>query len=119
MEDMASPNRRSKRSVTDELFEEGYRFDFYQAVTLLERLNPSAFPVGETVEANREAVRFRSEVSLRFPPTEVCSISPATESRPVLMETNFMGLAGVLGPLPNAVTEIILNRMAQKDFRLP
>jgi type VI secretion system protein ImpH len=112
---MARPDRQSKGSVSveEELFSAGYRFDFYQAVALLERLRPDALPIGETAEPEAEAVRFRSRVSFGFPPSDVAGISRAGDK--AVLEATFMTLAGVHGPLPNAVAEVVLQRSHRKD----
>ena len=57
---MAAESRRTDPSVEQVLFEEGYRFDFFQAVRVLERLYPDRQPVGRDATACREVVRFRS-----------------------------------------------------------
>ena len=58
------------------LFEEGYRFEFYQAVKLLELLYPEGVSVGEGVAPGKEAVRFKSRVGLQFPVGDLSEIVP-------------------------------------------
>lgn len=102
--------------VEDWLFAEGYRFDFFQAVNLLEMLHTSEVSVGEGAEPGREAVRFRSAVGLDFPASDVADVSPSVRAdKPADMTVNFMGLAGCLGPLHMPSTELILERASQKD----
>jgi type VI secretion system protein ImpH len=72
--------------LNDDLFREPYRFDFFQAVRLLERwrrerdeLRPGASdpaaPVGHD-EPSREAVRFVSQASLSFPAAAIAEARP-------------------------------------------
>lgn len=116
---MADSNRfgwQGKRSVEDWLMAEGYRFDFYQAVRLLELLDRSSVPVAEGPDARKETVRFHSRVSFEFPASEVQEITPSTgPGEPAAMTVNFLGLAGALGPLPTSFTELLLDRVRSRD----
>jgi type VI secretion system protein ImpH len=103
-------------SVARLLFDEGWRFDFYQAVRLLERMAAEAVPVGEGTEPEREAVRFSSRVSFEFPASEVHDVAlPAAPGEPARMTVNVLGLAGALGPLPAPFSEQLLERVWAKD----
>lgn len=98
--------------MRERLASEGYRFDFYQAVRLLEMLNRTSVSPGTGVAPEREAVRFRSRVSLEFPASDVHEIrfplpSQSRDGRPEML-VNFLGLAGLLGPLPMPITEMVL-----------
>ncbi|MDX1546465.1 MAG: type VI secretion system baseplate subunit TssG, partial [Rhodothermales bacterium] len=112
----------SERAVGDWLFEEGYRFDFFQAVRLIEKMFPEAARLGETAEPHREAVRFTSLADLAFPAADVGGIARAgagdgAAGPPVTMRVNFMGLAGHLGPLPEPYTEALLEQETHRDAR--
>jgi type VI secretion system protein ImpH len=110
----ASPLEASP--LDDVLFEEGYRFDFFQAVRVLERLYPERQPVGRDAPPSSEAVRFRSHLSLSFPPSAIYEIARAEEGDgPAQMTVAFMGLTGLLGVLPRHYTELLLERMRRKD----
>jgi len=99
------------RSLRDWLFDEPFRFEFYQAVRLLEALQP---PAPEAAgEPQGDPVRFRSRVSFDFPASEIQSIEE-TEGVPRLT-VNFLGLAGAMGPLPAPYSEMILAATARKD----
>jgi type VI secretion system protein ImpH len=118
---MAAKSRRSVPPLIEELRNRPYRFDFYQAVRIVELhhgvgIDPDSdlVPVGEGSDPRREAVRFRSDPSLAFPPSAIKSYTPM-ESGPDAMEVRFMGLAGALGPLPRPFTERLLRRNAKKD----
>jgi type VI secretion system protein ImpH len=118
---MAAHGWGTDRPVEDLLFEEGHRFDFYQAARLLEMLHPDTIPVGAGSEPEKEAVRFKSRVALDFPATDVSKLTPAGaghSGEPAEMTVNFMGLAGCTGPLPMPYTELILERLWNKDTTL-
>jgi type VI secretion system protein ImpH len=115
---------QGERSLEEWLFAEPYRFDFFQAVRLLESLRPDAESPGQGSEPEREAVRFRSRVALDFPASEVQQIVPAADADdreggaaiPAEMTVNFMGLAGAFGPLAIPDTELLLERIRSRDF---
>lgn len=112
---MASYGWRQSRSVADGLFEEGHRFGFLQAVHLLEMMYPERTAPAEGVDALREVVRFRHEVRLDFPASDIEEVRPPSGDHPPEVVVNMLGLAGVSGPLPSAVTELILERRFRKD----
>lgn len=114
---MAAHGWRKSPSVEAWLFEEGYAFDFYQAVSLLEKLMPDALPIGETSDPAGEAVRFSATVSLSFPETDVARVeAPHYENTPAKMLVNFLSLAGALGPLPLPFAERLLQRAVRGDI---
>lgn len=128
---MDAAGGRPDPSVEQTLFDEPYRFDFFQAVRLLERLFPERVPVGrvseegQVVAPSREIARFRTLVSLVFPPSQVHNLTRDGESRwegegekPPQMEVAFMGLTGPLGVLPNTYTELLIERLRRKDRAL-
>ncbi|HWE50596.1 MAG TPA: type VI secretion system baseplate subunit TssG [Bryobacteraceae bacterium] len=108
MADLAYGWRKS-RSVEEWLFEEPFRFEFYQAVRLLEILRRRGLEEGR----EEDAVRFRSRVSFDFPASEVHSIEE--NGGTPLMTVNFLGLAGALGPLPAAYSEMVIAAIANRD----
>ena len=116
---MAAHGWGKDRPVDEWLYEEGYRFDFFQAVKLLEMSRPSHAPVGEGAEPGREPVRFKSAVGLSFPASDVAEVRrPAGEGGAAEMTVNFMGLAGAHGPLHAPTTEQIIERVWRKDTAL-
>ncbi|MRG95818.1 type VI secretion system baseplate subunit TssG [Polyangium spumosum] len=114
---MAAHGWRKSPSVEAWLFDEGHAFDFYQAVSLLERWREGdAVPVGEGSDPSREAVRFSSSIALSFPETDVAKIRPPhREGQPAKMLVNFLGLGGALGPLPPPIVESIFMRAVRGD----
>ncbi|MGH7931828.1 MAG: type VI secretion system baseplate subunit TssG, partial [Candidatus Binataceae bacterium] len=115
---MAAESRRTDPSLADLLFEEGYRFDFFQAVRLLELVYNDRKPVGRQAGPAEEVVRFRSHLTLSFPASAIQEIEPARDGDapiPARMTAAFMGLAGPLGVLPFHYTELLLERARRKD----
>lgn len=105
-------------AVEHQLYEEGYRFEFFQAVRLLGRLRPDRSPVGAD-RPREEIARFHSYVSLSFPPSEIYDIKPsAVPGEPPQVWVAFMGLIGPSGALPRYYTELVLQRARKKDFAL-
>lgn len=124
---MDSESGGSNPAVDKMLHDEPYRFDFFQAVRLLERLMPDRLPVGRVTEEGqvtlpaREVARFRTRVSLLFPPSQVHDLELFEEEgreRPPQMEVAFMGLTGPLGVLPNHYTELLIDRLRAGDRTL-
>jgi type VI secretion system protein ImpH len=99
---------RSPGAMRERLAEEGHRFDFYQAVRLLEMLEKVLRP---NATLSLETVRFRSRVSLGFPASDIYEIRFPEDAAPEMI-VNFMGLAGLLGPLPMPLTELVLSTPA-------
>lgn len=112
MEDLAHGWRRS-RSVHEWLTDEPYKFEFYQAVRLLEAFHPKALLSGDRQQVLKESVRFRSAVNFDFPASEIQQLEWTNNIPRVTV--NFFGLAGALGPLPQAYTEMVLDAVAKKD----
>lgn len=109
------------------LLDEPYRFRFFQAVRVVERLHPERASVGRQEAApGREAVRFRTHPSLQFPPSEIHEFSRdgdndgalETDAPPPEMTVAFMGLTGPQGVLPNHTTELVAERARYKDTAL-
>lgn len=114
---MASQGGRPGPPVEHTLFEEPYRFGFFQAVRLMSRLDPERKPIGAEGRPGREWVRFRSWLSLSFPPSEVMRVRKNDdEGKPPVMTVGFLGLTGPLGVLPTAYTEFLMARRREKDF---
>ncbi|MBN2448143.1 MAG: type VI secretion system baseplate subunit TssG [Phycisphaerae bacterium] len=88
----------------ERMLERAARFDFFQAVWLLERHFPGTALIGQRGPVSQERLRFRPSTSLGFPAADVSRLlecrSPA-DGRPFyLLEILFLGLYGVSTPLP-------------------
>ncbi|HMF55832.1 MAG TPA: type VI secretion system baseplate subunit TssG [Pyrinomonadaceae bacterium] len=118
---MAAESRRTDPPLDQELFDEPYRFDFFQAVRLLERIDPRRLPIGHEGDARRESVRFRTRQTLSFPPSEIYQLiknGSEDENAPPEMMVAFMGATGPLGVLPHQYTELLMERARYKDTAL-
>lgn len=107
------------KPLNEQLLEEAYRFEFFQAVRLLERVFPERSPVGQDVTPHNEVVRFKSHLSLNFPPSQIDSIKEVVDGfddqRRFEMFINFMGMIGINGVLPIHYTELAMNRARYGD----
>jgi len=109
-------------AVEELLRETPFEFEFFQAVRLLERLYPQRAPVGRFVSPTREVVRFGAHASFPFPASQIQRIDwpnaehAADRTGPApFVVINFMGLTGPSGVLPLYYTEMLLERLRQKD----
>lgn len=115
---MAAFGWQREKSVQEWLFSEPYRFDFFQAVRLLELIYSDCAPVGEGPEPEKEPVRFSARVGFDFPAGEIQDLLSSSDGSAPSMVTNFLGLAGATGPLPAPLAELVLERIRQKDTGL-
>lgn len=104
------------------LSDEPYRFEFFQAVRLLEKVFPERRAVGRNAMPHEEVVKFRSRIALDFPASEVHELNETVDPRSgndrLEMIVNFMGMAGVSGILPQPYTDLILDRIRHRDTAL-
>lgn len=111
-----------KKPLDQTLFDEPYRFEFFQAIRLLERIYPEKSPVGRDVTPQNEPVRFRSRVSLSFPASEIQELKEIydehSDQSKLEMMINFMGMLGTNGVLPIHYTEIAMDRARYGDTTL-
>ncbi len=109
----------SDKPLNQELFDEPYKFEFFQAVRLLERIFPERRTVGGEALPFEEIVRFRTRVTLAFPASEIHEIKDSfdelSERQKTEMFVNFMGMVGASGVLPTHYTEIVAERIRYKD----
>jgi len=110
--------RKSGTPLKDRLFEEHYNFSFFKAVSLLESLFPAKRPLGQTLEPDKEAVRFSVKPGLVFPGSDISKLEEGQDDGQVNMEVTFMGLIGPAGVMPHWYTELVVERIWQKDHSL-
>ena len=130
---MAAAHGRTSPRLSEELLAEPGRFDFFQAVRLLEwiarerspDLRRQRQPVGQDALPEREVVRFRALPALSFPTASIHSIrqaangqAPARAETPLEMTVAFLGLSGPAGVMPHHYTALLLRRIRNKDYSL-
>jgi type VI secretion system protein ImpH len=95
--------------LLERLLSGGSGYSFFQAVRLLESLVPGSARVGRQGPAARECIRFRADLSLGFPSSDVAAVrraEPAGGGDPRFEVTaTFLGLYGPASPLPSYFTE--------------
>lgn len=113
---MAAMDRPSRASLIRRLRQETHRFDFHQAVRVLEAAVPEAVPVGQGADPRREVVRFRGSIAAGFPASDLDGLrfDPA-DGEPPELDVNFLSLGGAFGPLPPPLTELIQDRFRAHD----
>lgn len=86
------------------LFSSGWKFDFFQAVWLLERSLRDSASVGAGGPVSRERIRFRPHLSMGFPATDIRRVALVDDADGgpgnYQLDVTFMGLYGVATPLP-------------------
>jgi len=131
---MVPPSGRNRAALSEELIDDAYRFEFFQAVRVLQSLaaeesadrgGRSRSPVGLDHAPKQEVVRFRALPSHTFPPGSISRIRPTEKgdakdqaAGPLKMDVTFMGLTGPNGVLPRHYTSMLIERVRGKDFAL-
>jgi type VI secretion system protein ImpH len=110
---MAADGGGAAPPLREILFSQARRFDFFQAVALLERLEDGAPSVGASADPAREALRLAGSVRLSSAAAPVESLEAKRGERPTLT-VNFMGV----GPLPLPFSELVLRRARKGDTAL-
>ncbi|HEY2377838.1 MAG TPA: type VI secretion system baseplate subunit TssG [Gemmatimonadaceae bacterium] len=112
----AAPRAAEESRLLERLYAEPWSFDFFQALHLLERLQPDRASVGEFADPRQEAVRLTASPSVAFPASEIQALNTATT--PPRMAVNFLGLTGPQGALPLAYSLYVAERVRAGDHAL-
>jgi type VI secretion system protein ImpH len=132
---MATEDGRASAGLSHGLVRSPDRFDFFQAVRLLEhrareqaRAGGEAVPIARAVghdDPGHEVVRFRVQTSLSFPAAAVSQLrelAPEPDRRREApsseMVVTFFGLTGPNGVLPRHYTELLIQRVRDRDYSL-
>lgn len=115
---MAAPQRQPHSSLKERLFEEFYKFSFYEAVRLLEAANPEKAPLGEALTPDRESVRFSVKPGFAFPPSDITALALGEGGATARMGVAFLGLIGPSGLLPHWYNELAVKRNRERDYSL-
>lgn len=83
---------------------EPWRFDWFQAIRVLEAAHPEQPPLGRGRRAAHEPVRLGQPPELSFPPAEILTFEQGRDGRPARLLGRVLGLFGPQGALPLGVT---------------
>lgn len=97
-------------SVGRELFDNPWKFDFFEAVLLLQQLAAdddaaNAAPIGRFAQPSQESLRFCVPHSQAFPTASIQAIRWDSQQQRPRVSINFMGLTGPSGTLPRSYTQ--------------
>ena len=111
---MANPTGQPAPAVEAALAAEPFRFEFLQALRLLERAHAQAPRLGRARRAGQEPIRVGQEPYLAFPPANLSAFVPGTAGTPARLSVRFFGLFGPHGPLPIHLTDYARRRQEQE-----
>jgi type VI secretion system protein ImpH len=114
---MASANRASSEVVdlVRALEEAPYKFNFFQAMRLIEATNPHMERIGKGVRPSGEPVRLGQEPSLAFAPSMIAEFRTGEGESADYLAGFFFGVFGPNGPLPLHMTERPAVQMDRPD----
>lgn len=119
MEKMEHAQRGAISALEQDIYQHAYRYEFHQLVSLLELFGREKISaLGESSDPDCEAVRIKSYVSMAMPSGEVKSLTASSSNLPHVMEVSFWGIAGIQGPLPQPLTDRVIDRMRDQDYGL-
>jgi type VI secretion system protein ImpH len=104
-------------AVEEALEREPYSFEFFQAVRLMHLLRPDRGRVGRFSNPDEEAVHFGATPSTAFPASEIQALEMDGDAPPRLV-VNFLGITGPQGVLPLEYSELVADRVRQRDHAL-
>jgi type VI secretion system protein ImpH len=104
-------------AVEEALEREPFSFGFFQAVRLMHRLRPDRARVGRFGNPDDEAVRFGATPATAFPASEIQALE-REDGLPPRVVVNFLGLTGPQGTLPLEYSELVVDRVRQRDHAL-
>jgi type VI secretion system protein ImpH len=97
--------------------EEPFQVHFFQAVRMLQKMEPERKPVGYFISPQQETIRFSARTSLEFPPSEIHQLR-REENGQLSMMVEFMGLCSAISVMPEPYTEFLLARARNKDHAM-
>lgn len=120
---MAPASRTQDSPLNEALARDPQRFDFHQAVRLLELAaiaTQSGEPVGLSARLSSEAVHLAVHPSLAFSVSAIrdSSFAQTDPESPPKLEVTFAGLIGAAGLLPPHYSELVHARQVHKDRSL-
>lgn len=115
---MGAPVRKQSSSVIEDLFTQSYKYEFHQAIKLLETSFSEAQSLGTQAFPELEVVSIKSRVQHSYPSSDLYELTPPKSKGsyfPCTLQVNFLGIAGPNGPLPMPYSEHLMTRARQGD----
>ena len=113
---MAGHGRATMPDLIAQLRRAPHDFDLFQAISLLERGEPSRTPVGGGHGVD-EAVRLAGQTDFAFPSSDIASLRDSARPGPSLtLRTAALTLAGGHGPIATPFTEMLLEQRRHRDY---
>lgn len=97
-------------STLNEMHEEPWEYDFFQALRRIECESPELPRIGHSVRLADDPLRLGQQPDCAFAPTTLATLTPAEDDRPARLDQYFFGLGGPNGPLPLHLTEYVRER---------
>ena len=129
--DLGSQERNATSALMVRLLDSPQKFDFFQAVRLLETMRSSSEDQGKSTHAllghagppQSESVRFRGIPTLSFPASAICNANQTCDDidgspQQLELAVAFLSLFGTQGSLPRHYTEHIIERVREGDFNM-
>ncbi|KVR05440.1 type VI secretion protein [Burkholderia ubonensis] len=88
-----------------------HRFEFFQAMRLLECARADLPRIGRSLRPADDAIWLGQDPDFRFAATALAAYQPANDLRPARIAVNFLGLLGPNGPMPLWLTEYVHDRV--------
>lgn len=97
-------------STLEDMQEQPWKYDFFQAMRLIESSAPHLPRVGHSLRLGDDPVRLGQQLECTFAPSSLASLTPMEAHTAPRLEQLFFGLGGPNGPLPLHITEYLRDR---------
>lgn len=97
-------------STQKEMQEQPWKYDFFQAMRLIECGAPHLPRLGHSLRLADDPLRLGQQLECTFAPSTLASLTQLEDDTPPRLEQFFFGLGGPNGPLPLHITEYLRDR---------
>lgn len=108
---MADTHRTTTHDLIERLRKQPHRFDFFEALRLIECHHADKPRLGKSVKAADDPIRVAQQPELDFAPSTLAAFVSGAHGFPPRLAAQFLGLFGPNGPLPLHLTEYARERL--------